>query len=70
MNTNIPILFKYSYDCCGCGACAVTCPKQAITMIADREGFLYPEIDQAKCVSCLLCMKVCPIRAKKNEIEK
>ena len=45
--------------CNGCGTCALKCPKQAITMIEDVEGFLYPEIDEEKCVKCGLCEKVC-----------
>lgn len=29
-------------------------------MTADREGFLYPQIDSKKCVHCGLCESVCP----------
>lgn len=47
--------------CCGCRACEQKCPKGAITMVADREGFLVPRIDQSKCVQCGLCAKVCPL---------
>ena len=32
--------------CCGCGACMVLCPKNAIVMQRDEEGFLYPQIDE------------------------
>ena len=32
-------------SCTGCGACVSICPKQAITMRADSEGFLYPVVD-------------------------
>lgn len=48
-------------NCCGCTACASICPKSAITMEADAEGFFYPKIDVLKCVNCDLCEKVCPI---------
>lgn len=51
------------HDCCGCRACEQACPKQAIVMEADSEGFLYPRIDADKCVNCGLCNKVCPIEA-------
>lgn len=27
-------------DCCGCTACYNACPKKAIAMQADQEGFL------------------------------
>lgn len=46
-------------NCCGCTACMNICPKNAITMKEDEEGFLYPEIDKEKCVKCGLCRKIC-----------
>lgn len=33
-------------------------------MAADSEGFLYPQVDEAACVNCGLCEKVCPILTK------
>ena len=33
--------------CTGCGACASGCPKGAIHMLPDREGFLYPTVTDA-----------------------
>lgn len=48
-------------DCCGCSACSSICGHGCITMKSDAEGFLYPEIDFAKCVDCGLCEQVCPI---------
>lgn len=47
--------------CCGCGACVQACPKKAISMQKDADGFLFPEIDATLCVDCGLCAKVCPI---------
>ena len=46
-------------DCCGCSACAMKCPKHCITMHADNEGFLYPKVNEADCIDCGLCEKVC-----------
>ena len=54
-------------ECCGCSACYNICPKNAISMKENSEGFLYPFIDEEKCVDCGLCKKVCPIVNKKNE---
>lgn len=48
------------HNCCGCNACAQRCPKQCISMKADIEGFLYPEVDKDYCIDCGLCEKVCP----------
>lgn len=46
--------------CCGCRACSEICPKKAISMKANQEGFSYPVLDEEKCVDCKLCEKVCP----------
>lgn len=46
--------------CCGCAACASACPKNAITMVQNNAGFYNPEIDNARCVNCGLCKRVCP----------
>lgn len=43
---NIPVLYNTKADCCGCTACYAICPKQAITMEPDEEGFLYPLINE------------------------
>lgn len=58
---------KNKKDCCGCAACAQICPKKAIVMISDRDGFLYPKIDMDKCVDCDLCNKVCQIENEGQE---
>lgn len=55
-------------QCCGCGACANKCPKQAITMHPNHEGFLHPVVDAEKCVECGACEKACPgLSVAKNE---
>lgn len=54
---NIQMLERKS--CTGCGVCFNICPFHAIEMKADREGFLFPEINE-KCVQCGLCAKFCP----------
>ncbi len=46
--------------CSGCTACMAACPVSCIEMIADEEGFLYPEKTDA-CISCGRCEQVCPI---------
>ncbi len=55
--------------CCGCTACFSKCPKNAIEMCSDEEGFLYPIVNKDKCINCGLCKKVCPI-LNKNELSK
>lgn len=46
--------------CNGCFACFNICPKKAISMVEDENGFIYPKIDESKCINCGLCRKVCP----------
>lgn len=46
--------------CTGCAACMNICPKGAISMQENGEGFLYPVIDENKCIHCGLCYKKCP----------
>ena len=53
-----PVLAERS-RCTGCGACAAGCPKNAITMVADREGFFYPVVGDS-CVQCGHCSHICP----------
>lgn len=59
-------------DCCGCTACAAICPKDAIVMKEDNEGFLYPAVDKETCINCGMCERVCPIIhiAKENSFEQ
>lgn len=47
--------------CTGCTACMNICPKKAITMQEDKDGFKYPVIDKEKCINCGLCVKTCPV---------
>lgn len=55
------IKIQNNQDCCGCAACAQRCPKQCISMEEDSEGFLYPVVDESRCIDCGLCERVCPI---------
>ncbi len=48
-------------DCTGCGACFNACPRGAIYMSPDEEGFLQPTIANNLCINCGKCVSVCPI---------
>ena len=52
---------KAKENCSGCQACANSCPKDAITMGRDSEGFSYPVIDADRCVRCGACDRACPV---------
>jgi coenzyme F420 hydrogenase subunit beta len=47
--------------CVGCGTCSSMCPSNAIDVEIDAERHIYlPEIKNAKCGQCHLCLKICP----------
>ncbi|MFH2044522.1 MAG: Coenzyme F420 hydrogenase/dehydrogenase, beta subunit C-terminal domain [Pseudomonadota bacterium] len=54
---------KRPEDCCGCGVCMAVCPNDCIQMLADTEGFLYPQLDSTRCEDCGLCITTCPLCA-------
>lgn len=58
----IQILKKVN-ECCGCAACEYVCPKNAISMEYDNEGFAYPQIDYAKCIACRKCINTCAFQS-------
>ena len=68
-NTDI-IKDGFYSKCTGCGACKNACPTNAIELCENRDGFLYPVINEAKCVSCKRCQAACPVSnlKKKNDL--
>lgn len=53
-------VLENSNNCTGCSACLNICPKNAIKMFKNSEGFAYPKIDESLCIKCGKCKKVCP----------
>lgn len=49
-------------NCSGCGACEAICPKGAIKLQNNEEGFLVPVINRNKCINCGICLKKCTSR--------
>lgn len=46
--------------CCGCGACARSCPSSAIVYIRNVAGYIIPKVDRIACIQCGKCLHVCP----------
>lgn len=50
---------EYKTHCNGCGGCMCVCPMGAIEMEDDEEGFLYPKVNEKKCIKCKKCLQFC-----------
>ncbi len=55
------ILDNFMNDCYGCSACMAVCPTDAIKMVKNERGFLFPDVDNEKCIHCGKCLKKCEI---------
>lgn len=59
-------------SCTGCGACVSICPKRALNLEYNNEGFYYPKINNDLCIDCKSCDKVCHVlnNSYNNSISK
>ena len=64
---NIYLKTKDKITCNGCTACALVCPKNAIEMVEDDEGFVYPRILEEKCIKCGKCLNTCSNYSKTED---
>lgn len=46
-------------NCTSCQMCAAVCPKNAITISLNKDGFYRPIVDNKLCVDCGQCINVC-----------
>lgn len=56
--------------CSACGACEQICPKNAVELKENDRGFLYPVIDEEKCINCGICVKVCECYSETPKADK
>lgn len=49
-----------NFLCTACGACILSCPQRAISIIEDSAGFLKARIDRSLCINCAKCLDICP----------
>ena len=50
---------KAKHSCTSCQMCAAVCPKNAITISLDKDGFYRPIVDSNLCVNCSICTNIC-----------
>ena len=46
-------------ECTSCQVCGAVCPKEAIHIELNKDGFYRPIIDPNKCIDCGICVKAC-----------
>lgn len=63
------VMWLNKNECTGCSACANICPKNAISMMPDECGFVYPQFNDA-CIDCGACETVCRNRVNRNKENK
>lgn len=68
MNRNKSIAFLDPKQCFSCRSCVQTCPKLAIEMRANEDGFFYPVVGDA-CINCGLCVQHCPALSPRKNSE-
>lgn len=47
------------HECTSCQMCAAVCPKDAISIDLNEDGFYRPVLDTEKCVDCGICRSIC-----------
>ncbi len=68
MRSDMNNIMQFHNHCCGCGECYSICPVNAISMIPNEQGFLYPQIDESKCINCAKCVRHCSFNQKYSEL--
>lgn len=56
--------------CTACTTCKKVCPFNAITMEKNKEGFIYPKVNDEKCTNCGLCVRKCHTVIKAENTKK
>lgn len=57
------MIWQTEEKCSGCGACKNICPVNCIEIV-ERKGYVEPKREKALCISCNMCIHVCPVLNK------
>lgn len=58
-NKEIEQEYSITACCSGCGGCIKPCPKNAIELKMNKNGFYEANINKQLCVKCGICKKIC-----------
>lgn len=57
-------------QCTGCLLCKSICTQNAISICRDELGFIYPHVEQDRCINCHDCEQVCSNLSHSNKIHE
>lgn len=61
--TKKPFILNENREACrDCMTCITICPKSAIYLMDDDDGYEYPMVNKKVCTRCNMCKKACPVQ--------
>lgn len=53
------VAIENGQSCSGCGACQAICPRKAVQLRINEDGFYQAFVNKTECIDCGLCQSVC-----------
>ncbi len=63
------LILNLEKTCTACGACVSVCPKQALSLEYNDDGFYFPKLNSSRCINCRMCERVCHALKRDKEME-
>jgi len=51
--------------CVGCNRCVRVCPLEEANVMRERDGKIFVEVDNSKCIACGACLAACQHGARR-----